>query len=129
MSNRKDLTRWNRASLTLFKYVDGNAVEYLEILRQQLVKRFVDPKVAKSKWLKPAEEVPANEARKENETLIQRQERLSRKQKRILESYHQDRAQAGFISLDGLEVALCNNDAGNPSSGYYRLKLHGGRKG
>jgi hypothetical protein len=40
-----------------------------------------------------------------------------------------DRAEAGFISLDGLEVAVCNNEAIKPDMGYYRLKLHGGRKG
>jgi hypothetical protein len=44
-------------------------------------------------------------------------------------SQYPDRVEAGFISLDGLEVALCNNDADDPASGYYRLKLHGGRKG
>jgi len=44
-------------------------------------------------------------------------------------SQYPDRADAGFISLDGLEVALCNNDAGDPPKGYYRLKLRGGRKG
>ena len=40
-----------------------------------------------------------------------------------------DRADAGFIALDGLEVALCDNDASDPSRGYYRLTLHGGRRG
>lgn len=40
-----------------------------------------------------------------------------------------DRAKDGFISLDGLEVAVCNNEADKPETGYYRLKLHGGRKG
>jgi len=40
-----------------------------------------------------------------------------------------DRVEAGFISLDGLEVARCNNEAGKPDMGYYRLKLNGGRKG
>lgn len=40
-----------------------------------------------------------------------------------------DRAEDGFISLDGLEVAVCNNAADKPETGYYRLKLHGGRKG
>jgi hypothetical protein len=40
-----------------------------------------------------------------------------------------DRAEAGFISLDGLEVAVCNNQSGQPDMGYYRLVLHGGRKG
>jgi len=40
-----------------------------------------------------------------------------------------DRTGAGFISLDGLEVAVCNNEADEPEMGYYRLKLHGGRRG
>jgi hypothetical protein len=44
-------------------------------------------------------------------------------------SQYLDRVKAGFISLDGLEVALCNNDSGDAASGYYRLKLHGGRRG
>lgn len=40
-----------------------------------------------------------------------------------------DRSEDGFIALDGLEVAVCNNEADKPETGYYRLKLHGGRKG
>jgi len=44
-------------------------------------------------------------------------------------SQYPDRAEAGFISLDGLEVAVCNNEAGEPEMGYYLLKLHGGRLG
>ena len=92
MSERNDLTRWNRAGLTRFRYVDGNAVEYLEILRQQLVQRFVDPNKAESTWLKPAQKIPANEEKLKNETLIQRQQRLSRKQERILDMYHQQRS-------------------------------------
>jgi hypothetical protein len=44
-------------------------------------------------------------------------------------SQHPDRADAGFIMLDGLEVAVCGNQASAPELGYYRLKLHGGRKG
>ncbi len=40
-----------------------------------------------------------------------------------------DRTEAGFIPLDGLQVALCDNDAGAPARGYYRLSLHGGRRG
>jgi hypothetical protein len=93
MIERKDLTRWNRASLTRFRYVDGKAGEYLDILREQLVDKFKDPKTKRVEWLSPAEKIPANEKEPENktETLLQRQERLSRKQQRILESYHQDR--------------------------------------
>ncbi|MCP4256656.1 MAG: hypothetical protein GY774_03905 [Planctomycetes bacterium] len=94
MSERKDLTRWNRAGRTRFRYVDGKAAEYLEILRQQLVNKFKDAKSERCEWLKPAEEIPANEKEPEaeTETLFQRQERLSRTQERILKKmYHQDR--------------------------------------
>ncbi|MEM9292163.1 MAG: hypothetical protein AAGD01_10820 [Acidobacteriota bacterium] len=35
-----DLTRWNRAGLSRYRYVDGNAVTYLEFLRQQLADAF-----------------------------------------------------------------------------------------
>jgi len=35
-----DLTRWNRAGLRHFQYINGNAIEYLEILRAQLSERF-----------------------------------------------------------------------------------------
>jgi len=91
MSEPEDLTRWNRAGLNQFRYVDGNAVEYLEILRQQLYKRFHNPETKRCEWLNPVEEIPANEVMLENETQSQRQERLSNKQQRILEMYHQDR--------------------------------------
>ena len=96
MSDRTDLTRWIRAGLTRFRYIDGNAVEYLEILRQQLVRHFVDSNTTESSWLKPAEEIPENEEELNNETLIQRRERLGRKQERILEMYHQDRRDWGW---------------------------------
>jgi hypothetical protein len=48
--------------------------------------------------------------------------------KRIGNQFH-DRVEAGFIILDGLEVARCDNQPGEPKQGYYRLMLHGGRKG
>jgi hypothetical protein len=35
-----DLTRWNRAALPRFRYIDGNAATFLEMLRQQLRPRF-----------------------------------------------------------------------------------------
>jgi len=37
-----DLTRWNRAGLSRFEYIDGNAAHYLELLRQALALRFPD---------------------------------------------------------------------------------------
>ena len=92
MSERNNLTRWNRAGLSRFRYVDGNAVEYLEILRQQLVDKFADPETGLCEWISTRETIPENEKELEFETLLQRQERLSRKQKRILDIYHQDRS-------------------------------------
>ncbi len=44
-------------------------------------------------------------------------------------SQHLDRSEQGFIALDGLEVAVCNNEADDSSRGYYRIDLHGGRRG
>ncbi len=91
MSERRDLTRWNRASLNRFRYVDGNAVDYLEILREQYVRRFRDAETGQCHWLKPAEQTPANEKEPAHESLLQRQQRLAQRQTRMLETYHQER--------------------------------------
>jgi hypothetical protein len=48
--------------------------------------------------------------------------------KRVGDQYL-DRVKAGFIALHGLEVVRCDNDAANAVNGYYRLKLHAGRRG
>lgn len=40
-----------------------------------------------------------------------------------------DQSDAGLIVLDGLQVAVCDNDPMRPERGYYSLMLHGGRKG
>lgn len=37
---KQDLTRWNRAGRSTFRYIDGNAATYLEDLRQALNTRF-----------------------------------------------------------------------------------------
>ncbi|MGD9250262.1 MAG: hypothetical protein PVG19_03510, partial [Desulfobacterales bacterium] len=50
MNGRTDLTRWNRASLNRFRYIDGNALTYLEDLRQALLERFADPDAATLQW-------------------------------------------------------------------------------
>ena len=50
MNGRTDLTRWNRASLNRFRYIDGNALTYLEDLRQALLERFADPDTATLQW-------------------------------------------------------------------------------
>lgn len=40
MSGARDLTRWNRAGLSRFRYLDANAAGHLEDLRRVLVARF-----------------------------------------------------------------------------------------
>lgn len=50
MSARYDLTRWNRAGLSRFRYVDGNAITFLETLREQLWQCFRDPAGEKDRW-------------------------------------------------------------------------------
>jgi hypothetical protein len=49
-----DLTRWNRAGLSRFRYVDGNAVTFLEDLRLALEDRFAE-------WGDLGVQVPADE--------------------------------------------------------------------
>ena len=44
-------------------------------------------------------------------------------------SNHPDESERGRITLDGLEVAVCDNVPGNPSHGYLSFKMLGGRKG
>jgi hypothetical protein len=44
-------------------------------------------------------------------------------------SQYPDQAESGRIELEGIEVALCDNDPAHPAHGYYRLVLHGGRLG
>lgn len=86
MSERKDLTRWNRAGLSRFTYVDGNAVEYLELLRRELAERFTG--VGQPE---PPETEPENEKPKAGETLLDEQKRLHTRAQRILQMYRSDR--------------------------------------
>lgn len=50
MNARYDLTRWNRASLSRFRYIDGNAVTFLEELCQALIERFADHDAKTLQW-------------------------------------------------------------------------------
>jgi len=86
MSDRTDLTRWNRAGLSRITYVDGNAVEYLELLRQQLAEKFGDVN-----WIRPAEAVPENELPVDGESLLEIQKKRHLREQRLLQMYHQDR--------------------------------------
>lgn len=40
-----------------------------------------------------------------------------------------DQAATGHIMLDGLEIAICDNDPASPARGYFTLALQGGKKG
>ncbi|BBO89459.1 hypothetical protein [Desulfosarcina ovata] len=40
-----------------------------------------------------------------------------------------DQANTGEIALEGLEIAVCDNDPGHPERGFFNLKLSGGRRG
>jgi hypothetical protein len=40
-----------------------------------------------------------------------------------------DQTQSGRITLDGLEIAVCDNDPQHPEHGRFRLTLHGGQPG
>jgi uncharacterized phage protein gp47/JayE len=50
MSTATDLTRWNRAGLSRFRYVDGNAVTFLEQLRLLLIEKFSDADAKTLQW-------------------------------------------------------------------------------
>jgi hypothetical protein len=44
-------------------------------------------------------------------------------------SHFADQVASGRIELGGLELAVCDNEPSQPARGYFRLFVHGGRKG
>jgi len=73
MSNlieKEDLTRWNRSGLKRFRYVDGNAITYLEALRQALRHAFSDAD-GNNQWQELDTAIPVPSA----ETAAERQAR------------------------------------------------------
>jgi len=68
-NKKEDLTRWNRAGLSRFQYVDGNAVTYLEALRLAMVETFTDTE-GSNQWaaLHSAIPVQSNETPRERQT-------------------------------------------------------------
>lgn len=48
--------------------------------------------------------------------------------KRVGDRYA-DQSDAGRIQLDGLEIAVCDDNPAEPERGYLRITCHGGRKG
>lgn len=79
MSLPKDLTRWNRAGLKHFRYVDGNAVDFLEWLREELASKFPNWQKMQIHETPPP---PGSDPR-----LIEAF--LAAKQKRLLDQYQQ----------------------------------------
>ena len=82
MSTGTDLTRWNRAGLHRFRYVDGNAVTFLELLRAELGDEYRVEDVLKRpkrfpRWYE-VKTPPSTETKGE-------------RQKRMLEQYHSPR--------------------------------------
>lgn len=59
-----ELTRWNRAGLRRFRYVDGNAATYLEELRQRLVQHFGDSWITLKKMGGPEDESAQQQQRR-----------------------------------------------------------------
>ncbi|MDJ0989222.1 MAG: baseplate J/gp47 family protein [Desulfobacterales bacterium] len=102
MNARHDLTRWNRANLSRFRYIDGNAVTFLETLRQALIDRFTDQAAETLQWESLVSGPPddpsgegAYERLKRERARIQREterERLDR----ISEQYDGDRRDWGW---------------------------------
>ena len=48
---------------------------------------------------------------------------------RRLDRRYLDETSSGRIALEDVEIAACDNDTADPSRGYYRLTMHGGRAG
>ncbi|MCP3953169.1 MAG: hypothetical protein GY697_13265, partial [Desulfobacterales bacterium] len=83
MSRDTDLTRWNRAGLRRFRYINGNAAEYLETLRFLLASQFPDWEKVQTLGSAGQENGPDGEADPEN----RESDRLSR----VLAQYHDER--------------------------------------
>jgi hypothetical protein len=78
LTEKKDLTRWNRSGLSRFRYVDGNAISFLETLRQAMGEAFTLN--GENQWSALDTAVPVTE----NEDAAQRQARWK-------EQYYDDR--------------------------------------
>lgn len=84
LSKKTDLTRWNRAGLNRFRYLDGNAITFTETLRQAMVTAFT--KDGENSWSTLNENVPPTE------TAQQRQDRW-------VDQYQGDRRDHGWEIL------------------------------
>ncbi|MGD8834684.1 MAG: baseplate J/gp47 family protein [Desulfobacteraceae bacterium] len=79
----RDLTRWSRAGLNRFQYINGNAAEYLETLRSELADRFPH-------WVN-VQSVGGTGAGDEQDVDIDPENRESDRLSRVLAQYHDKR--------------------------------------
>jgi len=75
MSKGADLTRWNRAGLSRFRYIDGNAATHLDGLRQSLHDYFPNWQEVQSEPIS-AEEIDQASGRERESLLRKRQQQL-----------------------------------------------------
>lgn len=97
MSNRSDLTRWNRAGLRRFRYIDGNAATYLETLRQALHERF-------PKW-KEIEGEPVSEEAIQAASGRERESLLRKRREQLLQLYQKESRDIGWLITRSLARA------------------------
>lgn len=96
----EDLTRWNRAGLERFRYVDGNAPLWLERLRRELRQAF-----DAEQGSEPASHIHLgalgpvdfpDEVVGDHDTEAQRSEKRIRRMNRLLKNYHGERGDWGW---------------------------------
>ena len=89
LHKERDLTRWNRAGLSRLRYVDGNAVTFLETLRESAAEAFTEAGSNSWQALDTRHPVIANE-------------NAAERQQRWLAQYYDDRRDHAWEILRAL---------------------------
>jgi hypothetical protein len=101
LNNKHDLSRWNRAGLTQFKYVDGNAITFTETLRLAMIDAYTE--AGKNKWesLDTATPAPTEESAQQRQARWTKQYQDERRDYswEILRSY----ARAGHVLAEHID--------------------------
>ena len=102
LTDKKDLTRWNRSGLSRFRYVDGNAITFLETLRQAMGDAFTQGGVNQWRALDTAipEGVDENAAERQARWKEQYYDERRDYAWEILRSY----ARASYVLADHLDA-------------------------
>ena len=88
MTHNQDLKRWNRSGLPRFRYIDGNAVKFLEILREAFARNLTQWKAVKLD--------EDDTSLSGNESPLERDEILQKIEDRLLNQYHYERQDWGW---------------------------------